>query len=37
MPPIAMEMIAFSQPTESGARLARKWFGKESGWHVYAE
>jgi N-acetyltransferase len=32
---IPKEQIAFSQPTESGTRLARKWFGKESGWLVY--
>lgn len=29
--------IAWSQPTESGTRLARKWFGKEDGWLVYDE
>jgi len=29
--------VAFSQPTDSGAKLARSWFGKESGWLVYAE
>jgi N-acetyltransferase len=34
---INKDMVAFSQPTESGAKLARKWFGKESGWHVYAD
>ncbi|KAH7055648.1 ESCO1/2 acetyl-transferase-domain-containing protein [Macrophomina phaseolina] len=27
--------VAFSQPTESGARLARRWFGVETGWLVY--
>ncbi|KAF2427691.1 hypothetical protein EJ08DRAFT_559713, partial [Tothia fuscella] len=32
---IPKEEIAFSQPTESGGRLARKWFGRESGWLVY--
>jgi N-acetyltransferase len=32
---IPREQVAFSQPTESGAKLARKWFGKESGWLVY--
>jgi N-acetyltransferase len=26
---------AFSQPTESGGRLARRYFGCEAGWHVY--
>lgn len=29
--------VAFSQPTESGGQLARKWFGRESGWHVYID
>lgn len=31
------ELIAFSQPTQSGARLARRWFGQDSGWHVYTD
>lgn len=30
-------MVAFSQPTESGARLARGWFGMQSGWSVYVD
>lgn len=34
---ISKEKVAFSQPTESGARLARKWFGQEAGWLVYVE
>ncbi|KAL0259934.1 hypothetical protein SLS55_005677 [Diplodia seriata] len=29
------ERIAFSQPTDSGSRLARRWFGAETGWGVY--
>ncbi|KAF2641498.1 sister chromatid cohesion acetyltransferas-like protein Eco1 [Massarina eburnea CBS 473.64] len=29
--------IAFSQPTESGGKLARKWFGRQAGWHVYID
>lgn len=29
------EMVAFSQPTEMGAALARKWFGRNFGWNVY--
>lgn len=29
--------IAFSQPTESGGRLARRYFGCEAGWLVYME
>ncbi|KAI9816602.1 MAG: N-acetyltransferase O1 (Establishment of cohesion protein 1) [Pycnora praestabilis] len=34
---VPKEMIAFSQPTESGGRLAEKWFGGQHVWHVYAE
>ncbi|KAF1988379.1 hypothetical protein K402DRAFT_309220, partial [Aulographum hederae CBS 113979] len=34
---IPRDMVAFSQPTDSGALLARKWFGKENGWSVYVE
>ena len=34
---IPKNQIAFSQPTESGGRLARKWFGAEYGWHVYVD
>ncbi|KAI7673017.1 hypothetical protein KC318_g2464 [Hortaea werneckii] len=29
--------VAFSQPTESGTRLARRWFGKLYGWSVYVD
>lgn len=29
--------IAFSQPTTSGAQLARKWFGRAYGWRVYVD
>ena len=29
--------IAFSQPTESGTKLARAWFGKTFGWKVYVD
>ena len=29
------DLVAFSQPTESGGRLAERWFGAEPGWHVY--
>ena len=32
---IEQESIAFSQPTESGSKLASSWFGKMDGWHVY--
>lgn len=34
---VSKDMVAFSQPTESGGNLARSWFGKESGWLVYNE
>ncbi|KAF3047482.1 N-acetyltransferase O1 (Establishment of cohesion protein 1) [Didymella heteroderae] len=30
-------LTAFSQPTESGGKLARKYFGSEAGWHVYMD
>jgi len=29
--------VAFSQPTESGAGLARSWFGENYNWAVYRE
>jgi N-acetyltransferase len=29
--------LAFSQPTEGGAALARNWFGEQHGWAVYRE
>jgi hypothetical protein len=29
--------VAFSQPTESGGNLARKWFGHRAGWLVYID
>lgn len=31
------DRVAFSQPTTSGARLARRWYGQESGWLVYID
>lgn len=34
---IEKDRIAFSQPTESGGQLARKWFGQRAGWHVYID
>ena len=34
---IDRDELAFSQPTESGAALARSWYGEESGWLVYRE
>ncbi|KAK5008623.1 hypothetical protein LTR28_003731 [Elasticomyces elasticus] len=35
--PLTKDVVAFSQPTENGSRLARKWFGQEHGWHVYVD
>jgi N-acetyltransferase len=34
---VEKEKVAFSQPTESGGNLARRWFGREDGWHVYID
>jgi N-acetyltransferase len=34
---VEKEEVAFSQPTESGGNLARKWFGRQAGWHVYLD
>jgi hypothetical protein len=34
---VEKEKVAFSQPTESGGNLARKWFGCEDGWRVYID
>jgi N-acetyltransferase len=34
---VPKDMVAFSQPTESGGRLAERWFGQRTGWHVYAD
>ena len=31
------DVVAFSQPTEAGTRLARSWFGKTYGWAVYVD
>ncbi len=33
----AKGVVAFSQPTEAGIALARKWFGKDYGWGVYID
>ena len=33
---VPKDMVAFSQPTESGGELARGWYGQAAGWHVYA-
>ena len=32
---VPKHLVAFSQPTESGGRLAERWFEAETGWHVY--
>jgi N-acetyltransferase len=32
---INKDKVAFSQPTQLGANLARRWFGRENGWLVY--
>ncbi|KAL8746643.1 MAG: hypothetical protein Q9190_001365 [Brigantiaea leucoxantha] len=34
---VPKDLVAFSQPTESGGRLARKWYNQTAGWHVYRE
>ena len=34
---IPKKMVAFSQPTESGGYLARRWYGERTGWHVYVD
>jgi N-acetyltransferase len=35
--PTPKDLVAFSQPTEMGTALARRWFGREHGWHVYVD
>jgi N-acetyltransferase len=34
---LCKEQVAFSQPTDAGAKLARKWNGKNYGWLVYVD
>lgn len=34
---ITKDHIAFSQPTEAGTKLARKWTGRKYGWLVYVQ
>ena len=29
------DKVAFSQPTDAGTKLAKRWFGKDDGWLVY--
>lgn len=36
-PQATKEDVAFSQPTEAGAKLARRWTGKAYGWKVYID
>ena len=32
---VPKNLVAFSQPTESGGRLAQRWFGAKTDWHIY--
>ena len=32
---VPRNLVAFSQPTESGGQLAERWFEATAGWHVY--
>ena len=34
---VPKQIVAFSQPTESGGLLAERWYGKKIGWHVYTD
>jgi hypothetical protein len=34
---VEKKQVAFSQPTESGGNLARRWFEREDGWLVYID
>lgn len=34
---VPKELIAFSQPTVSGGKLAERWFACKTGWHVYGD
>ncbi|KAI9843575.1 MAG: N-acetyltransferase O1 (Establishment of cohesion protein 1) [Sclerophora amabilis] len=34
---VPKDMMAFSQPTDSGGRLARRWFAELEEWRVYLE
>ncbi|OQO01515.1 hypothetical protein B0A48_12549 [Cryoendolithus antarcticus] len=36
-PVLSKADVAFSQPTQMGTRLARKWHGRAHGWLVYAD
>ena len=35
--PMSKDQVAFSQPTDAGAKLARKWTEKKYGWLVYVD
>jgi len=32
---VPKDLVAFSQPTDTGGQLAKRWFEAETGWHVY--
>lgn len=34
---VPKDLVAFSQPTDSGGRLAKRWYQAETGWLVYTE
>lgn len=34
---VPKDLVAFSQPSESGGRLAMRWFEAKTGWHVYTK
>ena len=34
---IARDEVAFTQPTDAGADLAKAWFDEPTGWSVYVE
>lgn len=34
---LSKDQVAFSQPTDAGAKLARKWLGKKYGWLIYID
>ena len=34
---VTKDLVAFSQPTESGAKLAKRWYGLETGWHIFKD
>ncbi|KAL8711062.1 MAG: hypothetical protein Q9220_004443 [cf. Caloplaca sp. 1 TL-2023] len=34
---VPKNLVAFSQPTESGGKLAERWYGCKTGWHVYGD